>query len=130
MAEYDNIAILYLDDEDINLFLFEANFKKKFTVLTASTADKALEILEENQDKIIVVISDMRMPVVNGVEFVQEAKQKYTNIFYYILTGFEHNEEIEEAIKSNLIQKFFKKPFNVSEIEGEVLRAAKELERI
>jgi len=130
MADHDNIAILYLDDEDINLFLFEANFKKKFSVLTANTADKAMEVLEENKDKIIVVISDMRMPVMSGVDFVKKAKTKYTNIFYYILTGFDHNEEIEEAIESNVIQKFFKKPFNVSEIEQEVLRAAKELERI
>jgi len=130
MADYDNIAILYLDDEDINLFLFEANFKKKFEVLTANTSEKAMTILEENKDKIIVVISDMRMPVLSGVEFVQQAKEKYSNIFYYILTGFEYSEEIENAIESDLIQKFFKKPFNVSEIEEEVLRAAKELHRI
>jgi YesN/AraC family two-component response regulator len=41
----------------------------------------------------------MRMPVMNGVEFIVQAKELYKNIAYFILTGFEYNEEIEEALK-------------------------------
>lgn len=124
MPDLSNKAVLYLDDEDINLFLFEANFKKKFKVYTARTSHEAFTKLEAHQDQIVAVISDMRMPVIDGIEFVIKAKEKYPQFYYYIMTGFEHNQEIEEALDKNLIKKRFKKPFNVQEIEEEVLKVA------
>jgi response regulator RpfG family c-di-GMP phosphodiesterase len=127
MASNKSITILYVDDEDINLFLFKANFQSKFNIITSLSATKALEELENHHDEIIVVISDMRMPVMNGIEFIEKAKEKYNNIFYYILTGFDYNEEIENALKTNLIQKFFTKPFNVEEIEKAIFEAVKKL---
>lgn len=127
MIDDKNITILYVDDEEINLFLFKANFKSKFNIITSLSATKALEELENHHDEIIVVISDMRMPVMNGIEFIEKAKAMYNNIFYYILTGFDYNEEIENALESNLIQKFFTKPFNSEEIEKTILDAVNKL---
>ncbi len=125
MIENQDITILYVDDEDINLFLFNANFKKKFNIITAKSGKEALEKLDIHSDSIIVVISDMRMPLMSGIEFIQKAKAKYNNIHYYILTGFDYNEEVEAALKNKTIHKFFTKPFNVSEIEETVLDVAK-----
>jgi len=130
MADISNITILYLDDEEVNLFIFRANFKNKFNVITSSSPKEALLKLEKHKDQIIVVISDMRMPVMNGVEFIVKARQIHDSIFYYILTGFDFNEEIEKALKENLIHKLFNKPFDVKEIEAEVIHAAKALNRI
>ena len=62
----DNKTILYVDDEDVNLMLFELNFKKKFNVLTALNGEKGLEILKDNNN-VEVVISDMKMPGMNGI---------------------------------------------------------------
>ena len=87
MYELDEIAILYVDDEDMNLFLFKSNFGKKYPVFTANSGPEGLKVLEENDDKIIVVISDMSMPGMNGVEFIMKAQQKYPLIGYFILTG-------------------------------------------
>ncbi|MEQ8926767.1 MAG: response regulator [Fulvivirga sp.] len=130
MKEYDNITILYLDDEEINLFIFEANFKNKFHVITSKSPNDALAKLDEYHEKIIVVISDMRMPVMSGLEFIRKARTKHSNIFYYILTGFDFNHEIEEALKEKVIHKFFSKPFDAKQIEEEVLEAAKKLDRL
>ena len=130
MANYSNITILYLDDEEVNLFIFKANFKNKFNVITSDDPRKALEELKQHKDEIIVVISDMRMPVMNGLEFIEKARKIHDNIFYYILTGFDYNEEIEKALKENLIHKFFSKPFDAKEIESEVIQVAKTLKRI
>lgn len=127
MTETKDITILYVDDEDINLFLFKANFQSKFNIMTSLSPTEALEELENHHDEIIVVISDMRMPVMNGIEFIEKAKEKYDNIFYYILTGFDYNEEIENALNNNLIQKFFTKPFNTEEIESTILAAVNKL---
>jgi len=128
MVEHEGITVLYVDDEDINLILFNANFKKKFNIITAKSGPEALEKLEAKHDSIIVVISDMRMPLMSGIEFIEKAKAIYSNIRYYILTGFDYNEEIEAALKNNTINKFFTKPFDASEIEKTVLDAVKNLD--
>jgi response regulator RpfG family c-di-GMP phosphodiesterase len=57
----DKPKILYVDDESINLQLFEINFSKKYEVLTADYGIKGLEVLIDNPD-IRVVVSDMKMP--------------------------------------------------------------------
>jgi response regulator RpfG family c-di-GMP phosphodiesterase len=115
----NNITILYVDDEQINLELFKVVFKSAFEVLVANSALLGLEILDTNPE-IKVVISDMRMPGMNGIEFIKKAKLSYTNIVYYILTGYEISDEIKEAIETNLINKYFKKPFNKLELLNEL----------
>ena len=124
MAEFNNVTTLYVDDEDVNLFLFNANFKNKFNVTTAQSPVKALDIIDEKHDEIIIVISDMHMPVMNGVEFIKKAHQKHSNIYYYILSGFDHNPEIEQALEQKLISKFLTKPFDVDEITDIVKNVA------
>ena len=111
-----NVTLLYVDDETINLTLFELNFKKKYKVLTAESGDEGLEKLSADDD-IIVVISDMKMPGMNGVEFIKKARENYKNIAYFILTGFDINEEIADALNDNLIHKYFRKPFDMKEID-------------
>lgn len=120
------ITILYVDDEEANLFIFEKMFEKKYHVLTAHSGMEGLEQLQGHAADIIVVISDMRMPMMNGVEFIREAKKNYSNIAYFILTGFDFNDEIEEALNTHLIQKFFTKPFEMTEIDGAISVAIQE----
>lgn len=129
MIQHPDITVLYLDDEKDNLFVFKANFNRKFEVITTLSPKDALHELELHHEEIIVVISDMRMPDMNGVEFIKKAKEKYNNIFYYILTGYGHNQEIEDAIEDNLIEKYFTKPFDALEIEKAILDATSRLRR-
>ncbi len=110
------VNILYVDDEKINLELFSLVFRKKFKVITAESGFEGLQKLEENKD-ICIVISDMKMPEMNGLEFINTAKKKFSNLVYFILTGFEITEEISQALNERLINKYFKKPFNSKEIE-------------
>ncbi|MDD2196020.1 MAG: response regulator [Bacteroidales bacterium] len=116
------ISVLYVDDEPINLKLFELNFTDIFNLITASSGFQGLEILENNPD-ISVVVSDMRMPKMDGIEFIGKAKTKFPHIVYFILTGFEITEEISQALNSNLINKYFRKPFNFKEIESSISSA-------
>jgi two-component system response regulator (stage 0 sporulation protein F) len=113
----DKPIILYVDDELINLKVFEINLSKKYHVLTSESVLKGLEILDTFQ-KIKVVVSDMRMPQMNGIEFIKKAKSKYPDIGYFILTGYEITNEIQEAIDNGLIQRYFCKPFNMKEISS------------
>lgn len=119
----NNITVLYVDDEDINLLVFEKNFEDKFSVITALSGQDGLTKLNQHSDEIAVVISDMKMPLMNGVEFIKKAHEDFDHIAYFILSGFQYNEEIDQAVKSNLVRKFFTKPMNMEEIESAIKTA-------
>ena len=116
------ITILYVDDEPLNLMLFKANFKNKFNILTAESGLQGLEQLKSNPET-VVVISDMKMPGMNGIEFIRIAKMDFPNVSFFILTGFDITDEISEALNENLIHKYFRKPFNLKEIEDAINEA-------
>ena len=116
------ISILYVDDEPVNLMLFEAMFKTKHKVLTAGSGLEGLEILKGNPD-IKVVISDMKMPNMNGLEFIKTAKERYTNIIYCILSGYDLTDEIQNALDNQIIHKYFQKPFKMAEIDRAITEA-------
>lgn len=112
-------TILYVDDEDVNLFLFSHTMDEHFNVLTAISGPEGLNMLGQNKD-IVAVISDMRMPHMDGVEFIEKAKADFNDLFYFILTGYSFNEQIEKAIESGLINNSFTKPFDVDELSGAI----------
>lgn len=118
----EKVKILYVDDESINLQLFEINFSENYTVFIAENGFTGLEILDKNTD-ISVVISDMKMPKMNGLEFIKQAREKFPQKRFYMITGFDMTEEIREALDKGLIIKCFRKPYNKAEID----RAIKEV---
>jgi two-component system, response regulator, stage 0 sporulation protein F len=118
----EKIVILYVDDEPINLLLFQKNFEKKYSVITAESGQNGLEELLKNT-AIKIVISDMKMPGMNGVEFIRKAKKEYPSIEFFILTGFEITVEIADALNEKIINKYFRKPFNMYDIETAINEA-------
>jgi len=107
--------IIYVDDEEVNVLLFKINFSVNYEVLTGYSGFDGLELLKNNPD-VKVVISDMKMPGMNGIEFIKTARENRPDIKCYILTGFDITEEIQEAIDTNLIVQYFRKPFSMDEI--------------
>jgi len=112
-------TILYVDDEQLNLQLFAINFKDKYNVVTAISGQEGINTLKSNQ-KIKFVISDMKMPGMNGIQFIKLAKLEFPSILFYILTGFEITKEIADALNDKLILKYFRKPFNIRDIEAAI----------
>ena len=116
------IKVLYVDDEPMNLRLFTANFKSRFEVVTAISGEKGLDLIRTIPD-IKAVISDMRMPEMDGMQFIRLAKKDHPSLSFFILTGYDLSEDISDAMKEGIIQKFFRKPFNIDDIEESVKAA-------
>jgi two-component system response regulator (stage 0 sporulation protein F) len=119
-----NPKVLYVDDEQINLMMFEISFAEKFDLVTASNGMEGLKILE-NGPTINVVVSDLKMPGLDGIEFIKKAKERFPRKKYFLLTGFEMTPDIQLSLDSGLIHKCMRKPFNKKEIETEIEKYTK-----
>ena len=108
--------ILYVDDEEINTQVFEITFSHKFEVLIAESSETGLKLIQNNPD-IKFVVSDMKMPKMNGMEFIWEIKKTNKELPCMLLSGYQQTQEIFDAIKNNIIVAYQLKPFNRSEIE-------------
>lgn len=115
----EKVKVLYVDDEPINIMLFENLLRKKYKVISASSGEEAMQALARHKD-VRAVVSDMNMPGMTGLEFASEAKKVYSAIHFFILTGYEVTPEITSAIDAGVILKYFKKPFNTKEIDESI----------
>lgn len=119
MKDSPKINLLYVDDEPINLELFRLTFKLHFNVIMAESGVVGLEKMDSHPE-INIVISDMKMPGMDGLEFISTAKTKYDKIPYFILTGYEITDEISDALKNKMINKYFQKPFDKNQLLEEI----------
>lgn len=104
-------VILYVDDEHINLLLFGRLMSKHFEVITASSAMEGLHKLDENPE-IKAVITDLRMPKMDGLDFIKEAREKFEDRPYIILSGFEKSDAVKDAIGQGLVTEYIQKPYS------------------
>ncbi len=114
--------ILYVDDEQINLELLQLTFMDDLEVITATSAADGLRILDANPD-IHVVISDLKMPVMNGLDFIKEIKQKNQEKVCMLLTGFMESEIILEGFNKELIFRYMMKPWKKDELMENIQEA-------
>ena len=78
--------ILFVDDEHAVLEAMQRSFRRRFDVVTAGGGAAGLEILQADPS-IAVVISDMRMPGMDGAEFLAAVSERYPNVPCILLTG-------------------------------------------
>lgn len=116
--------ILYVDDELINLELLQLTFMNDLEVVTASSAMEGLDILEKQPD-IHVVISDLKMPVMNGLDFIKEIKKKDYGKVCMLLTGFMESEVMLEGFNKELIFRYMMKPWKREELMENIQEAFK-----
>ena len=114
--------ILYVDDEEINLELLQLTFMNDLDVVTATSAKEGLEILDADPD-IDVIITDLKMPVMNGLDFIKEIKQRDQEKVCMILTGFMESEIILEGFNRGLISKYLMKPWKKDELMNAIQEA-------
>lgn len=115
-------TVLYIDDEFINIEVFKANFEDDYELITAESGEEGLKILEK-ENNISVVISDMKMSEMDGLEFINIAKTKYPDLICFLLTGYLITDDILEAIEKKIVTDSFIKPFNKEKIDREIYKA-------
>jgi DNA-binding NtrC family response regulator len=116
-------AILCVDDEPIILLSLKHElmdyFGDKFAYETASTAEKALEIINELKNEQIdvrIVITDWLMPGMKGDEFLHILDETHPEIQCIILSGQASRDELDVYLKSSNLAAYIEKPYSIHQI--------------
>lgn len=115
------ISVLYVDDEENNLFSFKATFRIKYNVYTAISGSQALEILQKTP--IDIIITDQRMPEMTGVEFLEKVIDIQAEPMRILLTGYTDMSAVIDAVNKGKIFHYLTKPWNEKELEETIERA-------
>ncbi|MBD3318222.1 MAG: response regulator [Chitinivibrionales bacterium] len=121
-------AILFVDDEANVLTAVERVFlDEPYEILTAAGAKEGVKLLHEHQ--VSVIVSDMRMPEINGVEFLRRAARINPDSTRIVLSGFAELDDIKDAVNEGGIWRFITKPWNDYELRVTVRNAVDLYER-
>lgn len=122
-ADRSKLKLMVVDDEPDNLDLLYRTFRRDFRVYKADGAMKALELLD-SQGEMAVIISDQRMPLMNGTEFLSKTVERFPETIRILLTGYTDVEDLVEAINSGKVFKYITKPWNPENLKAVVQQAA------
>jgi signal transduction histidine kinase len=115
-------TILTVDDEVFNLETLKRTFRRDYNILTATSGEEGLEIL--SREDVHIVITDQRMPVMTGTEFLKIVAEKYPYTIRIILTAYTDIYDLIEAINAGLVYKYVTKPWQPQDFRLTIQRAA------
>ncbi|MDJ1172614.1 SpoIIE family protein phosphatase [Roseofilum capinflatum] len=115
--------LMVVDDERDNLDLLYRTFRRDFQVYRAESAKAALEILDQ-EGEMSIIISDQRMPEMNGTEFLGKTVEQYPDTIRILLTGYTDVEDLVEAINAGKVFKYIVKPWNPTELKALIEQAS------
>lgn len=107
--------ILYIDDEQDNLDVFESSFWREYNLHLANSAQRGFEILDK--EKIHLIITDQRMPHITGVEFLEKVVRKHPEPVRMVLTGYSDMDTIIDAVNKGKIFHYITKPWKKEELK-------------
>jgi len=123
-------TVLFVDDEPNTLSALRRLFYASgYRVLTAQGGIEALETLD--RESVTVVVSDMRMPEMNGAQFLERVESRWPDTVRVLLTGYADIDGTIDAINKGRIYRYISKPWNDKEVRLTVDQALedKRLER-
>lgn len=115
--------VLVVDDEAIVVSLIRDTLEdEQFRVRTASAGHQALELLR--QEPVDLLISDIRMPGMNGIELARAARELLPDLAVIFVTGYADLNSAKDAIQQGAYD-YIMKPFDLEEMRTAVQKALK-----
>jgi len=117
-----NIKVMVVDDEEDSLELVRNTVRSLgFNVIAVSSGKEALSILKKSSD-IKVVLADLVMSGMNGIELVKEARKEGINLNFIIMTAYGEMESYIEAMNLGVVD-YISKPINSEQLISLVSKA-------
>jgi DNA-binding NtrC family response regulator len=103
--------LIYIDDEEYNLLLFKMSFKDKYDIFTSISPSEGLDIIKK--EKIKVVITDYKMPGMNGLQLIDEVKNFQPDTICMLLSAY---LESDIMTGKQTVFKYISKPYKQKEL--------------
>ena len=117
-------AILIVDDERNVLHSLERSLRAAFTVFTAISGAEALAIL--TREKIAVIISDQRMPLMTGLQLLQQARVLSPATRGLLVSAYSDSAALAGTLQLSNVRGYLAKPWQLDELTQEIGAAAAE----
>jgi len=114
--------VLFVDDEPFTLRAIERLLRRQpYSKYLAESAHEALEIMAETP--IHVIVSDMKMPEMDGLTLLNIVKEKYPDTVRLALSAFTHTAQLLPCINTGHLFKFIAKPLEPIDLKASILQA-------
>lgn len=115
LSETTQPLVLCVDDEaNILKALQRLLINKGMQLLLADSGIKALELMQ--QHRVDLIITDMRMPGMNGAEFLAQAEQLQPDTYRILMSGYSDHASTESAKSLGKVHRFIQKPWDNQEL--------------
>jgi len=122
--EFPNKNVLIVDDEELVLnALRRVLGKENLNIFTTRYKFEAIHIFKKNE--ISVIVSDYRMPVMDGIELLEEVKKISPKTVRILITGSNDIKEMEASINGCGVSKIIIKPWYDRELKSSILSAVR-----
>ena len=122
-------SILIVDDEESILNAFKRILAdENYEIQTARDGLDGLKKLRAAQKPFSLIISDQRMPVMNGVQFFAKAKEIFPDAVRILLTGYADTDAIIDAVNKGGIHLYFTKPWREEELIAHIKQSLSQTE--
>ncbi len=116
-------TVLFVDDEEQVLRSLEMGLlSEPYHKLFAKSGKEALEILQKEQ--VHIIVTDIRMPGMDGIELLKIVREKYPNIVKIVFTGFMDTSALYTEFNEGEIFKILPKPWNLENLLQETILKA------
>jgi response regulator RpfG family c-di-GMP phosphodiesterase len=122
-------SVLCVDDEPQMLNALALNFGRQYRLHTAASGQAGLALIDQHPE-LAVIVSDMRMPEMNGAAFLAQARTKLPDATRLLLTGYADAASAAAAVNEGQIFRFLTKPCSPADLKAAVDAAVRQHELI
>src|SRR5262249_53760885 len=119
-------TLLIVDDEVDVLESLRHQFHRMYRVLTSTTGDGAIDLLEHNE--VEVLLSDQRMPGMSGDVLLRRARELKPETIRMLFTGYADIQAVINAVNEGHIFRYILKPWDSVELEGVIRQGIEQYE--
>lgn len=110
------------DDTDIVQVLKMGLLKNRFLVDAFTNPEEALQSFKSNAESYSLLLSDMRMPALSGIQLARKVKEINPNVKVVLMTAFEiRDEEYSKVFPSSRVDGFLQKPITIRDLINKIL---------
>jgi CheY-like chemotaxis protein len=109
------------DDQDIVYVLKHGLAKNKFLVDAFTNAEEALQKFQSNTKDYCLMLSDIRMPNMSGIQLARKVKEINPNVKVVLMTAFEiRDDEFSTVFPSTKVDGFIQKPVGIGDLTNKI----------